>query len=62
MRLAPSSAAGTNPHERNYFGNHESIRFETLMAAEASGGTARYKGFVDKCMSEYDPRAGQCLI
>ncbi len=41
-------------YERNYFGNHESIRFETLMAAEASGGTARYKGFAETCMSEYD--------
>ena len=41
-------------YERNYFGNHESIRFETLMAADASGGTARYKGFVEQCLAEYD--------
>src|SRR6266851_1343994 len=41
-------------YERNYFGNHESIRFETLMAADASGATARYKGFAEACMSEYD--------
>ena len=24
-------------YERNYFGNHESIRFETLMVAEMTG-------------------------
>lgn len=41
-------------YERNYFGNHESIRFETLMVAEASGATANYKGFAEKCMAEYD--------
>ena len=41
-------------YERNYFGNHESIRFETLMAAEAMGQTARYKGFAEQCMAEYD--------
>ncbi len=41
-------------YERNYFGNHESIRFETLMAAEGMGQTARYKGFAEQCMAEYD--------
>jgi 4-hydroxyphenylacetate 3-monooxygenase len=41
-------------YERNYFGNHESIRFETLLAAEASGQSARYKGFAEQCMAEYD--------
>lgn len=41
-------------YERNYFGNHESIRFEALMVAEASGAAASYKGFAEKCMSEYD--------
>jgi 4-hydroxyphenylacetate 3-monooxygenase len=40
-------------YERNYFGNHESIRFEVLMASEAIGATARYKGFADQCMAEY---------
>src|ERR1700752_317739 len=28
-------------YERNYFGNHESIRFETLFVAEASGASGR---------------------
>ena len=29
-------------------------RFETLMAAEAMGRTAKYKGFAEQCMAEYD--------
>jgi 4-hydroxyphenylacetate 3-monooxygenase len=41
-------------YERNYFGNHESIRFETLLAAEGAGETEAYKAFVDQCMAEYD--------
>jgi 4-hydroxyphenylacetate 3-monooxygenase len=41
-------------YERNYFGNHESIRFETLMVAEMRGQAAKYKGFAEQCMSEYD--------
>jgi 4-hydroxyphenylacetate 3-monooxygenase len=41
-------------YERNYFGNHESIRFETLMVAELTGATAKYKGFAEQCMQEYD--------
>jgi 4-hydroxyphenylacetate 3-monooxygenase len=41
-------------YERNYFGSHESIRFETLMAAEATGQAAKYKGFAEECMAEYN--------
>ena len=41
-------------YERNYFGNHESIRFETLLVAEVTGATARYKGFAEQCMAEYN--------
>ncbi|HUA18078.1 MAG TPA: 4-hydroxyphenylacetate 3-hydroxylase N-terminal domain-containing protein [Bryobacteraceae bacterium] len=41
-------------YERNYFGNNESIRFETLMVADMSGQSARYKGFAEQCMAEYD--------
>lgn len=41
-------------YERNYFGNHESIRFETLFAAEGMGQTEQYKAFADQCMAEYD--------
>src|SRR5579862_4207553 len=41
-------------YERNYFGNHESIRFETLMVADQLGQSAKYKGFAEQCMAEYD--------
>ena len=41
-------------YERNYFGDHETIRFQTLHAAESSGAAARYKGFAEECMAEYD--------
>ena len=41
-------------YERNYFGNHESIRFETLMVSDLSGASAKYKGFAEQCMAEYD--------
>jgi len=41
-------------YERNYFGNHESIRFETLLVADVTGATGRYKGFAEQCMAEYD--------
>jgi len=41
-------------YERNYFGDHETIRFQTLHAAEASGAAQRYKGFAEQCMAEYD--------
>jgi 4-hydroxyphenylacetate 3-monooxygenase len=41
-------------YERNYFGNHESIRFETLMVADATGASKRFKGFAEQCMAEYN--------
>ena len=41
-------------YERNYFGDHEVIQFQTLHAAEGSGAAARYKGFAEECMAEYD--------
>jgi 4-hydroxyphenylacetate 3-monooxygenase len=41
-------------YERNYFGDHETIRLQTLGAAEGSGAAARYKGFAEECMAEYD--------
>jgi 4-hydroxyphenylacetate 3-monooxygenase len=47
-------------YERNYFGNHESIRFETLMAADASGASARFKEFAEHCMAEYDLDGWRC--
>jgi 4-hydroxyphenylacetate 3-monooxygenase len=41
-------------YERNYFGNHESIRFETLIVANVTGASKRYMGFAEQCMAEYD--------
>jgi 4-hydroxyphenylacetate 3-monooxygenase len=41
-------------YERNYFGNHESIRFEVLMAMQHAGATTRLKGFAEQCMAEYN--------
>ncbi|MEO5926972.1 MAG: 4-hydroxyphenylacetate 3-hydroxylase N-terminal domain-containing protein [Bryobacteraceae bacterium] len=41
-------------YERNYFGSHESIRFETLMVSDLMGHSAKYKGFAEQCMAEYD--------
>jgi 4-hydroxyphenylacetate 3-monooxygenase len=41
-------------YERNYFGNNESIRFETLLVANVTGAANRYKGFAEQCMAEYD--------
>jgi 4-hydroxyphenylacetate 3-monooxygenase len=40
-------------YERHYFGNQESIRFEVLMVADATGLAARLKGFAEQCMAEY---------
>ncbi len=41
-------------YERNYAGNHENIRMETLFAAMATGQVDQYKGFAEQCMAEYD--------
>ena len=41
-------------YERNYAGNHEQIRFETLMVSELTGTMASMEEMVDRCMSEYD--------
>jgi len=41
-------------YERNYFGNHESIRFETLLVANITGASKRFMGFAEQCMAEYD--------
>ncbi len=41
-------------YERNYGGDHESVRFQTLMAYQASGQADGLKGFAEQCMSEYD--------
>jgi 4-hydroxyphenylacetate 3-monooxygenase len=41
-------------YERNYAGNHENIRLETLIVAEAVGTAERMRGFAEQCMAEYD--------
>ncbi|MEH7255137.1 4-hydroxyphenylacetate 3-hydroxylase N-terminal domain-containing protein [Neobacillus niacini] len=41
-------------YERNYAGNSENIRMETLFTAMATGDADRLKGHVDQFMSEYD--------
>jgi 4-hydroxyphenylacetate 3-monooxygenase len=41
-------------YERNYAGNHENIRLEVLLSAQASGAVDQYKGFADQCLAEYD--------
>jgi 4-hydroxyphenylacetate 3-monooxygenase len=41
-------------YERNYSGNHESVRAELLFAAQASGQLDAYKGFAEECLAEYD--------
>ena len=41
-------------YERNYFGNHESIRLDLLVVADMLGQSKKYKGFAEQCMAEYD--------
>jgi len=41
-------------YERNYGGDHEAVRFQTLWAYEGSGMADQLKGFVDQCLGEYD--------
>jgi 4-hydroxyphenylacetate 3-monooxygenase len=41
-------------YERNYGGDHEAVRFQTLFAYQASGQADELKGYADQCMSEYD--------
>ena len=41
-------------YERNYAGNYENLRVETLGAATATGSLAAMQDMVKRCMSEYD--------
>ena len=41
-------------YERNYAGNSDDTRIQTLANAESSGLVAEMKALVDTCMSEYD--------
>ncbi|WP_370949509.1 4-hydroxyphenylacetate 3-hydroxylase family protein [Amycolatopsis sp. cg5] len=41
-------------YERNYAGDHETIRLHTLIAYQQTGQADPLKGFADQCMAEYD--------
>lgn len=41
-------------YERNYAGNYENLRVETLMAASATGDLKNMQDFVQSCMDDYD--------
>ena len=41
-------------YERNYTGDHETVRLQTLMMYQATGEADVLKGFAEQCMSEYD--------
>jgi len=41
-------------YERNYAGNHEDIRIQTLTGARRSGALDAMIGLVDQCMADYD--------
>jgi 4-hydroxyphenylacetate 3-monooxygenase len=41
-------------YERNYSGNHESVRAELLFTAQQSGLADAMTGFAEQCMAEYD--------
>ena len=43
-------------YERNYFGNHESIRFETLLVAEVTGATDALQGLRRAVHGRVQPR------
>ncbi|MCW2985821.1 MAG: Pyoverdin chromophore biosynthetic protein pvcC [Conexibacter sp.] len=41
-------------YERNYGGDHEAVRFQTLGFHQATGTTAKLEGFAEDCMADYD--------
>jgi 4-hydroxyphenylacetate 3-monooxygenase len=41
-------------YERNYAGNHEDIRIQTLTGAKRNGSLDAMTALVDKCMADYD--------
>ena len=43
-------------YERNYAGNHEDIRIQTLTGARRSGALDQMLGLVERCMADYDER------
>jgi 4-hydroxyphenylacetate 3-monooxygenase len=41
-------------YERNYGGNHDDIRIQTLLTAQGMGKADEMMAFAEQCMSEYD--------
>ncbi|WP_156289828.1 4-hydroxyphenylacetate 3-hydroxylase N-terminal domain-containing protein [Oceanobacillus salinisoli] len=41
-------------YERNYTGNHENIRLENLLIAQATGKADDFVSFAEQCMADYD--------
>lgn len=41
-------------YERNYAGNHEDIRIQTLTGARRNGSMDQMKAMVEQCLSDYD--------
>ncbi|WP_042348429.1 4-hydroxyphenylacetate 3-hydroxylase N-terminal domain-containing protein [Bacillus massiliigorillae] len=41
-------------YERNYAGNHEDIRLQTLFDAQGSGKAEEFMAFAEECMNDYD--------
>lgn len=41
-------------YERNYGGDHEAVRFQTLLFHQVTGETDALEGFAEQAMSEYD--------
>jgi 4-hydroxyphenylacetate 3-monooxygenase len=41
-------------YERNYSGNHESVRTDIFQAQQQSGQLDEYRGFAERCLAEYD--------
>jgi 4-hydroxyphenylacetate 3-monooxygenase len=41
-------------YERNYLGNHETVRLDAYFTAESNGLVNEFTDFVDTCLGEYD--------
>jgi 4-hydroxyphenylacetate 3-monooxygenase len=41
-------------YERNYAGNHEEVRLQSLVSAQRSGQMQKMQDLVDQCMGDYD--------
>ena len=41
-------------YERNYGGDHEAVRFQTLFYHQMTGETAKLEGFAESAMADYD--------